>query len=154
MRDGGSGVRALSQILLQESLSYSLKHISTGEHSLHILRVNTHPHIYVLMPYSDPVILAAVGSFSVQRATLVQFWIGAMGRIGGFRASWKEWPLIWHTVPSLLPFLEIKCIWYSTTVSFVMSNYPSISFELGDEIIEIYILFENEWPACYAYHQH
>ena len=30
---GGSGVKALSQILSDESLSYSLKHISTGEHS-------------------------------------------------------------------------------------------------------------------------
>ena len=30
MRSGGSGVRALSQILSDESLSYSLKHISTG----------------------------------------------------------------------------------------------------------------------------
>ena len=32
----GRGMRALSQILSDESLSYSLKHISTGEHSLHI----------------------------------------------------------------------------------------------------------------------
>ena len=29
----GRGMRALSQILSDESLSYSLKHISTGEHS-------------------------------------------------------------------------------------------------------------------------
>ena len=36
MRGGGSGMRALSQILSDESSSYSLKHISTGEHSLHI----------------------------------------------------------------------------------------------------------------------
>ena len=33
---GGSGVKVLSQILSDESLSYSLKHIYTGEHSLHI----------------------------------------------------------------------------------------------------------------------
>ena len=32
----GRGVRALSQILSDVSLSHSLKHISTGEHSLHI----------------------------------------------------------------------------------------------------------------------
>ena len=32
----GRGMRALSQILSDMSLSYSLKHISTGEHSLHI----------------------------------------------------------------------------------------------------------------------
>ena len=42
MRSGGSGMRALSQILSDESLSYSLKHISTGEHSLHISWRNTH----------------------------------------------------------------------------------------------------------------
>ena len=35
-RRGRSGVKALSQILSDESLSYSLKHIYTGEHSLHI----------------------------------------------------------------------------------------------------------------------
>ena len=38
----GRGVRALSQILLDESLSYSLKHISMGEHSLHISWRSTH----------------------------------------------------------------------------------------------------------------
>ena len=32
----GRGMRALSQTLSDVSLSYSLKHISTGEHSLHI----------------------------------------------------------------------------------------------------------------------
>ena len=32
----GRGMRDLSQILSDVSLSYSLKHISTGEHSLHI----------------------------------------------------------------------------------------------------------------------
>ena len=32
---------------------------------------------------SDPVIRAGVGSFSVQRVTLVQFWIGEMGQIWG-----------------------------------------------------------------------
>ena len=37
IRVEGSGVRALSQIISEESFSYSLKHISTGEHSLHIL---------------------------------------------------------------------------------------------------------------------
>ena len=42
MRSGGSGMRALSQILSDESLCYSLKHISTGEHSLHISWRNTH----------------------------------------------------------------------------------------------------------------
>ena len=38
----GRGMRALSQILSDESLSYSLKHISTGEHSLHISWRSTH----------------------------------------------------------------------------------------------------------------
>ena len=32
---------------------------------------------------SDPVIRTAVGSFGVQRVTLVQFWIGETGQIGG-----------------------------------------------------------------------
>ena len=38
----GRGLRVLSQILSDESLSYSLKHISTGEHSLHISWRSTH----------------------------------------------------------------------------------------------------------------
>ena len=38
----GWGMRALSQILSDVSLSYSLKHISTGEHSLHISWRITH----------------------------------------------------------------------------------------------------------------
>ena len=47
----GRGMRALSQILSDESLSYSLKHISTGEHSLHISRRSTHLlHLY--FPFS------------------------------------------------------------------------------------------------------
>ena len=45
----GRGMRALSQILSDVSLSYSLKHISTGEHSLHISWRSTHPlHLYFL----------------------------------------------------------------------------------------------------------
>ena len=167
---GGSGVKALSQIILDKSLSYSLKHIFTGEHSLYIsrrstlqgsthftfIRRSTHPlYLYFLfsrwrhemeicsallalcagnsqvtgefpsqrpvtwsfdvffdlrltkrlskqsrrrwfetpshslwrhcnvVPNSDPVIRAAVGSFGVQRVTLVQFWIGETGQIGG-----------------------------------------------------------------------
>ena len=48
----GRGMRALSQILLDESLSYSLKHISTGEHSLHISWRSTHLlHLYFLFPW-------------------------------------------------------------------------------------------------------
>ena len=154
----GRGMRALSQILSDESLSSSLKHISTGEHSLHISRRGTDLlHLYFLfssngnmfrvtgfcagnspmtagnspvtcefsshrpvtrsfdvffdlrlnkglskqsrhlwfetpslslwrhcnvVPNSDPVIRAAVGSFGVQRATIVQFWIGETGQIG------------------------------------------------------------------------
>ena len=38
----GRGMRALFQILSDQSLSYSLKHISTGEHSLHTSWRNTH----------------------------------------------------------------------------------------------------------------
>ena len=158
-------MRALSQILSDESLSYSLKHISTGEHSLCNSWRSTHLlHLYFLfswwrhqmetcsvslafvrgihrwlrgihrssvnsphtdqwrgalmfslnkrlskqsrrrwfetpsrslwrkcnvVPNSDPVIRAAVSSIGVQRVTLVQFWIGETGQIGGFRALWK-----------------------------------------------------------------
>ena len=46
---GGSGVKALSQILSEESLSYTFKHISTGEHSLYISWRSTHPlYLYFL----------------------------------------------------------------------------------------------------------
>ena len=165
----GRGMRALSQILSDECLSYSLKHISMGEHSLHISWRSTHLlHIYFLfswwrhqmetcsaslafvrgihrrlrgihrspvnshtdqwrgalmfslicastgswvsksrrrwfetpsrslwrhcnvVPNSDPVIRAAMGSFGVQRVTLVQFWFGEAGQIGGFRALWNK----------------------------------------------------------------
>ena len=52
MRSGGSGVRALSQILSDVSLSYSLKHISTGEHSLHIsCRITQLLHLYFLFSW-------------------------------------------------------------------------------------------------------
>ena len=48
----GRGVRALSQILSDVSLSYSLKHISTGEHSLHISCRITHLlHLYFLFSW-------------------------------------------------------------------------------------------------------
>ena len=132
---GGSGVNALSQILSDESLSYSLKHISTGEHLLHISWSTQPQYLYFLFSRwrhememcsallalcasqgpvmrsfdvffdlrltkrlskqsrrrwfetplrslwrhcnvvlnSDPVIRAALGSFGVQRVTLVQF---------------------------------------------------------------------------------
>ena len=69
-----------------------------------------------VVPNSDPVIRAAVGSFSVQRVTLVQFLIGETGQIGGFRALWKEWPQIWHTALPWLPFLEINSILHSPAV--------------------------------------
>ena len=202
-RDGGThlewgvedrGMRVLSQILSDESLSYSLKHISTGEHSLHISWRSTHLlHLYFLfswwrhqmetcsaslvfmrgihrrlrgihrspvnsphtdqwrealmfssicawtgswvnnqdagdlrrhrahydcnvVPNSDPVIRAVMGSFGVQRVTLVQFWIGETGQIGGFRALWKKWPQIWHTALPWLPFLEINYILHSAEV--------------------------------------
>ena len=45
------GVKALSQILSDESLSYSLKHISMGEHSLHISWRSTHP-LYLYFRFS------------------------------------------------------------------------------------------------------
>ena len=48
----GRGMRALSQILSDKSLSYSLKHISTEEHSLHISRRSTHLlHLYFLFSW-------------------------------------------------------------------------------------------------------
>ena len=46
---GGSGVKFLSQILSDKSLSYSMNHISTGEHSLHISWRSTHSlYLYFL----------------------------------------------------------------------------------------------------------
>ena len=72
-------------------------------------------HCYVV-PKSDPMIRAAVGSFGVQRVTLVQFWIGETGQIGGFRALWKEWPQIWNTALSWVPFREIYYILHSVAV--------------------------------------
>ena len=49
----GRGMRAHSQILSDVSLSYSLKHISTGEHSLHISCRITHLlHLYFLFSWS------------------------------------------------------------------------------------------------------
>ena len=69
-----------------------------------------------VVPNSDPVIRAAVGSFVVQRVTLVQFWIGETGQIGGFCALWKEWPQIWHTALPWLPFLEINYNLHSAAV--------------------------------------
>ena len=192
MRSGGSGDESLSQILSDESLSYSLKHNSRGEHLLHISWRSTHLlHLYFLfswwrhhgnmfrvtgfcagnssvtagnspvtgefpshrpvtrsfdvffdlrlnkrlskqsrrrwfetpslslwrhcnvVPISDPVNRAAVGSFGVQRVTLVQFWIGETGQIVGFRALWKKWPQIWQTAQPWLPFLEINYILHS-----------------------------------------
>ena len=47
----GRGMRALSQILSDESLSYSSKHISTGEHSLHILWRSHILHLYFLFSW-------------------------------------------------------------------------------------------------------
>ena len=202
------GMRSLSQILWDECLSYPLKRISTGEHSLHIswrstehssptsifpvfvmtswignlfritvfcaenspvtagnslvtgefpshrpvtrsfdvffeLRLNKRlskqsrrrwfamplcslwRHCNVV-PSNDPVIRAAVGSFSFQRVTLVQFWIGETGQIEGFRALWKEWTKIRHTAIPWLPFLEINYILHSTAVwyKFAVSDHP------------------------------
>ena len=52
MRSGGLGVKAFSQILSDESWSNSLKHISTGEHSLHISWRSTHLlHLYFLFSW-------------------------------------------------------------------------------------------------------
>ena len=72
-----------------------------------------------VVPNSDPVIRAATGSFDVQRVTLVQFWIGETGQIGGFRALWKEWPQTWHTDLPWLPFLGINYILHSAAVQVV-----------------------------------
>ena len=48
----GRGMRALSLILTDESLSYQLKHIFTGEHSLHISWRSTHLlHLYFLFSW-------------------------------------------------------------------------------------------------------
>ena len=69
-----------------------------------------------VVPNSDPVIRAAVRSFSIQRVTLIQFWVRETGQIGGFHALWKEWPQIWHTALPWLSFLEINYILHSAAV--------------------------------------
>ena len=69
-----------------------------------------------VVPNSDPVIRAAMVSFGIQRVTLVQFWIGETGQIGGFRALWKEWPQISYTALPWLPFLEINYILHSAAL--------------------------------------
>ena len=52
MRSGGLGVKAFSQILSDDSWSNSFKHISTGEHSLHISWRSTHLlHLYFLFSW-------------------------------------------------------------------------------------------------------
>ena len=191
----GRGMRALSQILSGESVSYSLKHISMGEHSFHIhggalisyiymscfMMTSSNGNMFCVIGFcagnslvtagnspvtgefpsyrpvtrsfdvffalrlnkwlskqsirrwfetlsrslwrhcnvvtnSDPVIQAAVGSFGVQRVTLVHFRIGETGKIEGFCALWKEWSRIWHTVLSWLPFLEINYILHSAAI--------------------------------------
>ena len=194
MRSVGSGMKALSQILSNESLSYSLKRISTGGWALtsHFMEDDSSPtsifpvfmmtssngnifrvtgfcagnspvtagnspvtgefpshrpltrsfdaffdlrlskrlskqsrrrwfetpslslwRPYNVAPNSDPAIRAAVGSFGAQCVTLVQFWIGETGQIGGFRALWKKWPQIWHTTLTWLPFLKVNYILHS-----------------------------------------
>ena len=55
-------------------------------------------------------------AFGVQCVTLVQFWIGETGQIGGFHALWKEWPQIWHIALPWLPFLEINFVLHSAVV--------------------------------------
>ena len=65
-----------------------------------------------VVPSNDLVIRTSVGSFGVQRVTLVQFWIGKTGQVGGFRALWKKW----HTVLPWLPFLEINYILHKAVV--------------------------------------
>ena len=77
-----------------------------------------------MVPNSNPVIQAAMGSFGVQRVTLVQFWIGETGQIGGFRALWKKWPQIWHIALPWLPFLEITYFCTEQQFKFVVSDHP------------------------------
>ena len=51
-RSGGSGDEGSPQILSDQSLSYSLKHFSTGEHSPHISWRSTHLlHLYFLFSW-------------------------------------------------------------------------------------------------------
>ena len=70
-----------------------------------------------VVPNSDPMTWAAVGSFGIQRGvTFAQFWIGETVQIGGFRALWNEWPKIWHTALPWLPFLEINYILHSAAL--------------------------------------
>ena len=197
-------MKALSQIISDESLSYSLKHIFTGGYSFNISWRSTHPlYLYFLfsrwrhemeicsallalcagnsqvtgefpsqrpvtqsfdvffylrltkrlskqsrrrwfetlscslwrhcnvVPNSDPVIRAAVGSFGVQRVTLVQFWIGETGQIGGSvlygRNGLKVGTLLYPDYHSL----KLTTFCTQQHFKFAMSYHPWINFEMG-----------------------
>ena len=84
-----------------------------------------------VVPNSDPMIRAAVGSFGFQRVTLVQFWIGETGQIGWFRHYGRN-GLKFETL--LYPdyhSLKLTMFCNQWQLNFVVSDHPEISFELG-----------------------
>ena len=78
-----------------------------------------------VLPNSDPVIRAAVGSFGVQCVTLVQFWIGESVQIGGFRVYYGRNGLKFGTL--LFPdYHSLKLTIFCTQRQFklVVSDHP------------------------------
>ena len=161
----GRRMRDISQILSDESLSYSLKYIFTGEHSLHISWRSTHLlHLYFLFSWwrhqiekcsTSLAFVRGISHRSPVKSPHTDQWRGALMfslicawtngwvnnqdagdlrrrrahydvtvmwcRIvtqwsGQVRATWKEWPQIWHIALPWLPFLEINYILHSAAV--------------------------------------
>ena len=77
-----------------------------------------------VVPNSEPVIRAAVGSFGVQRVTLVQFWIGETGQIGGSvhygRNGLKFGTLLYPDYH----FLKLTIFCTQRQFKFVVSDHP------------------------------
>ena len=69
-----------------ELILFMKTHFYRGALTSHFMEEHSSPSSIfpILVLYSDPVIRAAMGSFSLQRVTLVQFWTWETGQIGDF----------------------------------------------------------------------
>ena len=83
----GRGMRAPSQIISDESLSYSLKHISREEHSLHIHGGALISYIYI-------------------SCFMITFSNGNMFRVTGFCAGINRWLRVIHRSPVNSPHTD------------------------------------------------
>ena len=77
-----------------------------------------------VVPNTDSVIRATMGSFSVQRVTLVQFWIGETGQIGGFRALWKNGLKFGTLLYPDYHYLKLTTFCTQRQFKFVVSDHP------------------------------